>query len=375
MENQMMQIMERENEIIRQMKKTKSEGGKIYCLGAGEQATVLKTGTELNGMTIDAFLVSKRFFSEGNSIDGIPVLCLEDVAIKSFFSPKDLLVVCIFKCDNGLINRYRNELTICKEDVRSLWTVDLAQGGNLLDYDFLSAHREGFESLFRELADDRSRVCMEAFLNQKISGKLKYLDKVYDDWDYCDSYIIDFNKIESYIDCGAFDGDSYLAFREAYQMNTGKEFCGTAYLLEPDADNYQKMAKNCSHARNDIRLLQCGAWHEQGKLFFDSTGTMGSRIAESGMVSIDVNSIDNIVEGKRVDFIKMDIEGSEMNALKGARKTIETYKPILAICVYHKSDDLLTIPAYIRSICPDYNFYIRAYNPYATDLILYAVCG
>lgn len=370
MGNHIMQITERENDIIKKMEITSSRGGGIYCFGAGWLGKKIKQRASLRGIVLDAFLVNKKYFNEGNSVDGIPVLCLEDMSKKHAFSVKDLLVVAFEGCDNGMINRYRNEITICHEDLYSFWAVD----EKMLDYDFFLTHREEFESLYRELADDRSRTCIEAFVNQKISGKLLYLDKIYDDGEYFDSRIVDFNKIESFIDCGAFDGDSYLAFIQAYQNNTGKEYEGTAYLLEPDTDNFQKMVNNCYHAGKDIKLLQCGAWYEYNKLFFDSIGTMGSRIAESGMASINVNSIDNIVEGKRVDFIKMDIEGSELNALKGARKTIETYKPILAICVYHKRDDLLAIPAYIRSICSDYKFFIRAYKPYTMDLILYAVC-
>lgn len=61
----------------------------------------------------------------------------------------------------------------------------------------------------------------------------------------------------------------------------------------------------------------------------------------------------------------MNIEGAELKALEGARGTIKTYKSILAVCVYYKRDDLLTIPAYIRSICSEYKFYIRAYERYS----------
>ena len=77
--------------------------------------------------------------------------------------------------------------------------------------------------------------------------------------------------------------------------------------------------------------------------------------------------------GERADFIKMDIEGAELYALKGARNTIETYHPILAICVYHRREDLITIPEYIRTLYEGYKFYIRAYSLYSTELVLYAV--
>lgn len=367
----MMKIVEKENFIIDHMKKAKSEGGKIYCLGARQMGNLIKTAAELYGIVIDAFLVSKKYFKEGDSFEGIPVFCLEELSKSNTFSAKDLMIIAFRNCDNGMINRYRNELSICDEDIFSFFAVD---NEIILDYDFFSAHKEEFELLYQELADDKSRDCMDAYLNQKISGKFSYLDKVYDDGQYYDDRIVDFKNIESFVDCGAYDGDSYLAFREAYRLNTGKEYKGAAYLLEPDEYNYQKMIVNCSHAGNGNSFLQCGAWNKTDKLIFSSGGDTSSGINESGKVSIDVDSIDHIMQGKRVDFIKMDIEGAELNALKGAGKTIEAYKPILAVCVYHRRDDLITIPAYIRSICPQYHFYIRAYSRYAQELVLYAVC-
>ena len=73
-------------------------------------------------------------------------------------------------------------------------------------------------------------------------------------------------------------------------------------------------------------------------------------------------------------MIKMDIEGAELDALYGAKNTIRKYKPLLAICVYHKREDMLTIPQYIKSIVPEYRFFLRAYEKTATELVLYAVC-
>jgi hypothetical protein len=74
-----------------------------------------------------------------------------------------------------------------------------------------------------------------------------------------------------------------------------------------------------------------------------------------------------------VDFIKMDIEGSELNALKGAQNTIRKYKPILAICLYHRKKNLLTIPKYIHSLCPEYKFYLRAHSKFSQEIVLYAM--
>lgn len=86
-------------------------------------------------------------------------------------------------------------------------------------------------------------------------------------------------------------------------------------------------------------------------------------------------TIDEAIDpGDRVTTIKMDIEGSELEALKGARETIRRDKPKLAICIYHKTEDLWEIPLYIKSLIPEYRFYIRHHGPSGLyDSVLYAV--
>ncbi|MFH1618985.1 MAG: FkbM family methyltransferase [bacterium] len=69
----------------------------------------------------------------------------------------------------------------------------------------------------------------------------------------------------------------------------------------------------------------------------------------------------------------MDIEGAELDALKGAAETIKKNRPKLAICIYHKPSDLFEIPLFIKSLVPEYRFYLRQHQPISCDLVLYAV--
>ena len=96
----------------------------------------------------------------------------------------------------------------------------------------------------------------------------------------------------------------------------------------------------------------------------------GSRIQD---IVINVISIDEKLNGNPVSVIKMDIEGSELEALKGAERTIKKFKHGLAICVYHKPEDIIEIPSKILELNPDYKLYLCHYSYVDTETVLYAI--
>ena len=67
------------------------------------------------------------------------------------------------------------------------------------------------------------------------------------------------------------------------------------------------------------------------------------------------------------------IEGAELEALKGAKETIQRDKPKLAVCIYHRPEDMVEIPLYIKQLVPDYKLYIRHHSNTAGETVLYAV--
>jgi FkbM family methyltransferase len=133
----------------------------------------------------------------------------------------------------------------------------------------------------------------------------------------------------------------------------------------------KKLRKNTSHLDN-IKIIEKGCWSEKKALFFSNDGTVGSKIQDKGQLQIEVDSIDNVIQD-RITYIKMDIEGAELEALKGAKNTIMKYKPKLAVCVYHKQEDLITIPQYILSLNEHYKLYLRHYEENSCETVLYAI--
>lgn len=172
---------------------------------------------------------------------------------------------------------------------------------------------------------------------------------------------------EIFVDGGCYDAANSRMFAE-WANGCRKE----VYAFEPDADN----RKNCREVLEQTDqlsfcLLPKGLWSREDVLKFSANANEGSRFAEDGTVQVPVTSIDQAIDQK-VTFIKMDIEGSEIKALEGAKNTISKYKPNLAICIYHKTDDLWKIPDLIHKMVPEYQLYIRHHSCIFYDTVLYA---
>lgn len=233
-----------------------------------------------------------------------------------------------------------------------------------LQYDFVRTHHKELEETYYKLADDLSRDIMISYLNQRISGDIRYLKPMYT----ADQYFPDIIKLKSYeiyIDCGAYNGDSI----EAFVSHMGKkEYKIIAF--EPDIANFTKLLE---HRYKNLIAIQKGCFSEQTVLKFSATNDTGSLFTDSGNYEVEVDTIDNVLCGEEATYIKMDIEGAELEAINGAERTIEKYRPKLAISVYHKKEDLFSIPKRILEIKPDYKLYLRQHLQYSNDLVLYAI--
>ncbi len=169
-------------------------------------------------------------------------------------------------------------------------------------------------------------------------------------------------KNEVFVDGGCYDGKSSMDL-----IKICKDY-KKIYAFEPDKENIKLINKK--FASENIEILPYGLWDEKMELHF-SSGGQGSRIDESGEETISVDSIDNCVDDC-VTYIKMDIEGSELKALLGAKEIIQKYQPKLAISIYHKKEDIIDIPLTILKLNSRYKFFLRHYSPGTYDTVLYA---
>lgn len=193
------------------------------------------------------------------------------------------------------------------------------------------------------------------------------------EWEqYFDPELIKLHENEVFVDAGVLNLGTSLRFIEECQRSHIQNF--KIHAFEPDGTSYERcmdMMRNMPNAR--IELYNAGLWSEDTTLYFAEMGNGASRISDTETgTSIKTVAVDNCVSDP-VTFIKMDIEGSELEALKGCRETIKKYRPRLAICVYHKKEDLIEIPSYIKELVPEYKLYIRHYSNDAGETVLYAI--
>lgn len=202
--------------------------------------------------------------------------------------------------------------------------------------------------------------------------------------DHNHDYFEDFmphSENECFVDAGVYNGDTTLEF-VAWARNHYRR----VYMFEPSGDYYERYYRNISHLDN-VMWIKKGLWSREDTLEFyerpdhdisthQNLSGIGKqyRYAEGGWVRIPVTSLDACIPPEeRITFIKMDIEGSEYEALKGCERIIREQHPKLAICLYHKEEDIYEIPKLILQFYSEYRFFVRHQSLDTLDTVLYAV--
>lgn len=221
-----------------------------------------------------------------------------------------------------------------------------------------------------------------SFLNVPIkfyfSGAGLNIDFIIKQYDFNrDNIKIQVAEGDTVIDAGGCWGDTALYF--AYRA--GKK--GDVHSFEFIPDNLAIWKRNIELNPNfeqNIILAENPLWSDSNiNMFFKANGP-GSKVSFEKFDDFDgivqTISIDDYVNEKslsKVDFIKMDIEGAELSALKGANQTIRTFKPKLAVALYHNTKDFHTIPKYLEELNLGYQFFLSHATINAEETMLFAI--
>jgi len=185
---------------------------------------------------------------------------------------------------------------------------------------------------------------------------LRYKSKSNDEVYSYDEINFDVEEGDVVLDCGANSSNGELNALY-FSKKVGKN--GKVYAFEPIPRIYEELLEDIKNYGNII-AIKMGLSNKKQKTYFQDLG-IGSKISENGNIEVELTTIDDFVRENnipKVDFMKMDIEGAELDALKGAINTIKTFKPKLAICVYHKPEHFYEIPQFIKSIVPEYKIWL-----------------
>ena len=238
--------------------------------------------------------------------------------------------------------------------------------------EYIGDNKAEFDAVYECLEDDFSRKTYIGYLSSVITGDIEYYKDIAVKGEYFPKDIVPIRDDHVFLDVGAYNGNTIEEFIEHFPKYD------KIYAFEPFASSAE-LIKEKHFPNTEIHVA--AAYDQTGEKTFYCNNygaiAMITTILEEGAdreeLILKTEAIDDVIGSEKATFIKMDIEGSELAALHGAEHTIKNNKPFLAICLYHKREDFITIVPYLKKLVPEYKFYLRHHSPTGCDLVLYCV--
>lgn len=324
----------------------KTCGLPIYIYGMGDGALKIMSVMKEKDISVSGIFASDEFV-RGHSFEGFKVKKLSEVEAEE----DNFVIVLAFAAGYqslvDKINEISERHTVLAPDVP---VIDF--DGEFFSLEYCERYERQIMQVYEMLGDDLSRKTFSDIINFKISGKINYLNSCTMPKDEVYEKIITPTESEIYVDLGAYRGDT---IEELMSFTKGKY--NKIFAVEPDAKNCAKLLKATDKMEN-VTVLNAAAWSSDTTLTFASKAGRQSSVSKTGK-DIPARSVDSILEGKECTIIKMDVEGAEKEAIKGSECTISKFKPKLMISLYHRNEDIFSLPLMIKDINPEYKFFIR----------------
>ena len=345
----------------------------IVMYGMGNGADKILRACEEKGVSVSDFFASDGFV-RGHVFHGKQVLTWSET--KERYGAENLIVLLSFGTSRPEvlenIERIASEAELYAPDVPAF-------GNGLFDRAFFDANFGKLAFANSLLSDEESKRIFENVVNFKLTGKIEYLHQAESDPLEMMQALVCPTTLTAAADLGAYNGDTVRELLAAANENIQ-----TIYAMEPDARNYRKLE---AYAQEETRArvipVNAGAWSEDTELSFDASGnrnaSFGANRSETlaerpiKLKTIAAKSLDSVLDGAKVDYIKYDVEGAEREALIGSAQTILAHKPTLMVSLYHRNEDIFDLPILIHERFPQYTkFYLRRLKGVpAWDLNLY----
>ncbi len=324
---------------------------KIVMYGMGNGADKILRVCECRGIEVCDFFASDGFV-RGHLFHGKRVLSYSEV--KEKYGAENIIVLLSFA--SSLPDVIENILRISSEC--ELYAPDVPVfGDTLFDFDFFKAHESEMDEVLSLLEDEESKEIYENVIKYKLTGDIYYLESRVSDKDEVYGELLKADKIKSYADLGAYNGDTVREIAE-YAPKLER-----AIALEPDRRTFKKLSAYAEgESRFAVTPINAAAWSCDTALTFDASGNRNSNVGGAGKtVEVNATALDSVIDGA-VDYIKYDVEGSEKEAIEGSARTIESCYPSLLVSLYHRSEDIFALPLMLKKKFPRYRFYLRRYR-------------
>ena len=223
-------------------------------------------------------------------------------------------------------------------------------------------HLQEIRTIEKKLADPRSKMVWQAVI-QGMRGDMSSLLQMFltsPGRQYLDHVIL--KKKNTVIEGGMFDGTNTRQFAEI----VGPE--GKVVAFDP-------LPAHIPDLPPQVIVENMALWKETTTLYLleEGAGSTVSSTQAGNAKPVRAVDLDSYLGGQRADYIKLDVEGAEMEVLQGAAETIRKHRPQLAVSIYHSPQDFVQVPLKIFSICTGYLFFLGSYSPSMGDKILIAI--
>jgi FkbM family methyltransferase len=336
------------------------DGVTIY--GAGFLGTWASHYFKSRGVKINKF-IDRDLQKIGSQINGIPVV-----------EPKPDNLTGI----SAMLIAARHAVREVERDMAEYRFITLSFDGYfvLRNYDRLLAIRDQY------LSDYRSVEVFNALLIVMLTGDIAPCRDVMEkDMYFClPEFCGNFEEI--FVDAGAFVGDTVErfiwenlgTFRHIYAFEPGyKQFNALQHRL-------RRLIVEWAINPENVSLIRAGLADKSGAMsctFVNDAplrhglADLKSDLSDDDTDRVNVLALDEFLSGRKVTFIKADVEGMEMELLRGSERTIRNYRPKMALCVYHYPSHLYEVAEYVRYLVPEYKFVLRQHVPLFGDFVLY----
>lgn len=331
--------------------------GPKYALGRNVYSASVAAAVALDGIIDD--------FTTESSFQGLPVVKTTDVS-------RDAVVVSCVVDARPLtaLRRLRDAGIRANLDY---FTLTRRQPGRFRPVAYfadseldIAAHPDRYEWLHQRLADDESREILRKVVAFRATGDLRHMEgfSCVADRQYFEPFLR-LGAGTRFADGGGFDGQTVLDFHRHCPDH------GAVHYFEPSAATMATAQRRLACVP-DIEFIQQGLFDHEARLRFDSSAGPASRLCEEGGDEIAVTTLDSAVQTP-VDFLKLDVEGAECSALRGAARHIREDHPALAVCVYHRQSDFWEVPQIVLSIRDDYDVYLRHYTEGVLETVMFFI--